>query len=135
SGWGFVARKWLDLCQTADGRRNFLNSWMAQVWDPKPRVSNLTEIGERLMGEHTSGIVPKWGKFITIGCDVQKAGSEFVYWVSAWGDGGRGAEIAHGYANGWDDFLSRIMTKQWPHADGGPPLVAHLTLVDSGDGN
>lgn len=145
SGWGQIAKEFLTAIDAdrrngnSEALRNFRNSTLAEVWDPAPRVCTANELVERLCGTHPKGQVPAWGRFVTYGIDVQDSGQTFVWTACAWGPGGQGAEIAHGICgptkqqpDGFADML-KVLDHPWPHADGGPPMVATFGLMDSGD--
>lgn len=133
SGWGQLAREFLEAVNDPDREalRSFINSVLAEVWDPTPIAVAPHELADRLCSDEPSGRVPVWGRFVTIGCDVQDGGRIFKWVATAWGDGGPGMEIDHGTCETFDQFRP-IHRRDWPHADGGKPCLSKLTLVDSG---
>jgi phage terminase large subunit GpA-like protein len=123
------------LTANAEGKealRDFVNSTLAEPWDPAPVHVTAHDLAGRLCTElHAAGVVPSWSRFLTLGVDVQETAERFVWVLAGWGDGGRGAELAHGQAT-WDDLVE-LLRQPWSHADGGPPLFISLGLMDSGD--
>lgn len=135
SGWGWVAREFL-VAKAAgrDAIRDFVNGILGEAWDPAPQNANLPRlVSDRLCVEtHVIGTVPDWGRVITMAIDVQLRGRLFPWVACGWGTGGRGGVIDFGAAAKWDD-IDGLLARQWPHADGGPPMSVTLAGIDSGD--
>lgn len=134
SGWGQVAADFLRCGKDPEKLRDFQNSTLALPWNPKPVSIEPDELATRLGSDEKRGICPPWSIFLTAGVDVQENGDVFKWWISAWGHGGRGAEIAHGIAHG-EEELKTVLKSQFPHADGGGTLRCLSAFIDSGDGN
>lgn len=132
SGWGQVAREFLDSCGDQEALRDFWNSTLALEWDPKPQTVEPNILSERLCIGERFGIVPSWARFLTGGIDTQEDGGTFVFNVSAWGQGGRGQSIWHGECRSFPVLKSEVLEKQYPHADGGEPMRISFSLLDSG---
>lgn len=133
SGWGQIAREFLESKSNPEALRNFHNSTLAKVWDPQPRNADPHSLAERICKGGQRGMIPDFGRFLTIGIDVQEGADRFVWHVSAWGIGGQGGEVEHGESFSFDDIENNILNKQWHHEDGGEPLYVSLGLIDSGD--
>ncbi len=133
SGWGQVAREFLEALGDTEAMRDFINSTLAEEWDPKPQTIEPHVLAKRLCHGERAGIVPAWGSFLTCGIDVQEDAHRFVWTASAWGSGGRGQEIKHGQTISFDDLVRNVLERQWEHADNGEPMQVSLSFMDSGD--
>ncbi len=132
--WGVIAKKFLEALPDREAFRNFWNSWLGLTWDPNPERTDLHVFCERLCRPYVRGVCPEWVRFLTLGIDVGEHATEFWYTVCGWGLGGRGCVVDWGMMLGEDD-LRHLVLRTWPHADGGLPLRAVMSLIDSGDGN
>lgn len=133
-GWGTIASEWLSCGSDPGRRQEFWNQTLAEEYHDKPPPTKPHELVERLVDrQQPAAIVPAWGKFVTVGVDVQSHGQTFPWVACAWGDGGRGAEIEHGIASNFDSLKKDVLETTWPHADGGPRLAPAFRLMDSGD--
>jgi phage terminase large subunit GpA-like protein len=138
--WGTIAREFLQSRQSIQARRNYHNSWEALTWDDTPTKLEYSELAERLCGDFHRGVCPDWAVFLTRGVDIKADGHTYWWVVCAWGIGGRCALIdwgwtgAEGEQSGDERFRHELVTRCYPHADGGPALRPALTLIDSGDG-
>ncbi len=109
--------------------RNFMNSWMGLPWVEKRTRKKWEDVAAALsIGEWELGTCPRWAVILTAGFDVQL--DHFVYWISAWGPGGRGGLVDYGECNSFAD-VKAILERPVPHADGGRPLPIWYTLMDS----
>lgn len=83
--WGEVAAKWLATRDDVESLRVFWNNWLGLPFSVQSRVPKWRELGRRLAGNHSRGVVPAGAFFLTAGADVQE---DCVYWiVRAWGEG------------------------------------------------
>lgn len=110
--WGRIAAKFLEAVRDPlkKGLRNFVNSWEGDVWDPVPVTVQPHEIAERLGVDEPLRTVPEWARFLTAGCDVGQVGEDYVYfwWLSAWGQFGRGQLVDYGITWGTPEFYRVI---------------------------
>ncbi|HEX4070866.1 MAG TPA: terminase gpA endonuclease subunit [Planctomycetaceae bacterium] len=137
--WGSIAREFLEshiaLTETGSRERlrNFVNSWLGETWDPKPKRVHVHELTERLGTTETSGRCPAWAVFVTRSADVAGQFETFPWQACAWGSFARGAVIDYGTAVGEADLEKLFREKTtYPHADGGAPVRVSVNAVDSG---
>jgi phage terminase large subunit GpA-like protein len=133
SGWGQIAREYLEALDDTEALRDFINSTLAEEWDPRPQTIEPHILAKRMCHGTSAGLLPDWSRFLTAGVDVQENGQRFVYVVSAWGEGGRGQEIKHGEAANFDNVVQHVLRRQWQFVDQGEPLHITQAFVDSGD--
>ena len=134
SGWGQIAVEWLSACETKEGRREFTNGVMGEVYDPQARKLQPHELADRLQTDDPIGVCPPWSVFLSQTVDVGGAADEFHWQVCAWGPHARGHVVDYGTCYGEAALEEHIRTAEYPHADGGRPLRVSYTLIDSGSG-
>lgn len=135
SGWGQIAREWLDKKRTREGRREFFNQVLGQVWDPAPVRVLPSQLADRLgTPEPALRIVPAWAGLLTGGMDVGRAGDLYIFywWVSAWGAGSRGHLVDYGLDLGVEAAAARITTHAWRLEGQATAVPADAWGVDSG---
>lgn len=133
-GWGQLVRQFIECGRDPEKLRNFWNSVLAEIWDPKPKAIEPHEVAARLI-DHTTArkLVPEWAIFLTRGIDVQQDGTLFVWIVIAWGPGGRGHVVDYGVTDGTKEIQEVCKNQVYQHADGGPAMRPTLTIIDSSD--
>jgi phage terminase large subunit GpA-like protein len=135
SGWGQLAREWLEVKDNPEALRDFINSTLCQTWDPAPKTVEPLELGARLAGFTSQSVCPDWSVFLTEAIDVQEGASEFHWSVCAWGQHARGAVVDYGVCLGEESLLYHLTHESaYPHEDGGPTLSPLRRAIDSGDG-
>lgn len=134
SGWGQIAREWIECAANKKARRDFINSILGRLYDPTPANVSLESLIVRLRGPEPLGLVPEWGVFLTQAIDVgQTMDLMRFYWqVAAWGKGARGHVVDYGIIEGIPALMDHVRNRTWPHADKGPPLRPSLVGIDSG---
>lgn len=136
SGWGQIAKDFILCGKDPEKLKDFWNSTLALVWDPKPKIVLPHELAVRLCdAAHHRGICPDWTVFLTRGSDVQQDADLFIWDVLAWGCKGRTAVIDWGETYGRDAFREMLRDTHYTAADGGPPFPVNGTLLDTGDGD
>jgi len=79
------AEKYLDTLDTEEGRRVFVNDWLALPHKPRGAIPRWRDLGNRLARTYPRGQVPRGAYFLTAAADVQANRVYFV--VRAWGPG------------------------------------------------
>tara|TARA_R110000824_G_scaffold198174_1_gene382102 strand:- start:211 stop:2223 length:2013 start_codon:yes stop_codon:yes gene_type:complete len=156
---GVVAREFV-AAETAPDRertarrRNVINSWDGETYDPRPPTVLLHELTERLATDDAESVellrvCPEWSTFATVAADVGRVGDDllFWWWVSAWARtddpddsrlwGKRGQLVDYGECYGEDtfrDLITEWQTEGFPHADGKGNMRVVRVGVDSGRG-
>lgn len=123
-----VAREYLTCLKDPDALHNFVNSWLAEVWEDADSSADEDDLMKK-QTEYERYVVPPWAKMLTGGVDVQE---NCLYWViRAWGDNMTSANIAHGQALSFDE-VARYMNLEYERTDGAK-LLPQMALIDSGD--
>lgn len=133
---GRIAQEYVEALTAPQNRkqamRNFVNSWMAETWDPTPPTVKPSDLVLRMAMPEPRGTVPRWAVFLTEGVDVGQVGGQFVFywWVSAWGPHARGHCVDLGITFGWDEFLRRLTQCKYRDSTG-RWFAPVLRLIDS----
>ena len=134
-GWGQLVGEFLDSRGDRESRRDFINSVLAQVYDPAPVKVRAHDLTERLGSDEPPRLCPLWVVFLTMAVDVQQGGTFFKWQVDGWGQHARGHLVDHGVALGEPALEALIKSMQYPHADGGKPLRPARAFLDARDGH
>lgn len=126
--FGDVAVQFLSSKDDPEELMNFVNSWLGEPWEDKAAVMDKDVVQDKRT-EIPEGIVPQWAQLITGGVDVQKAG--FYWTVRAWGYGVTSQNIAHGWAESFEE-VEAIMCRYWPDEEGELRWQVNLCAMDSG---
>lgn len=109
---------------------NFVNSWLAQIWQDKTEETKPNQL-RRLCSDYRMGVVPDGGIVLTAGVDVQKA--YFVVTVRAWGAYPRSWLIWQEVVSKWDDVIEIMMGTDYPSAlQNVQPFRVRLACIDTG---
>lgn len=131
--WGSFPRLWLKAQGKPRELQDVVNSYMAETWERRPSKSRPEVVGKRLGVELTRGIVPEWGRFLTVTVDQQESeGGYRLFVVMAHGEN----ELAHVVDAGWartlDELWETVMRRHYQHADGGNSMQPVAIAIDSG---
>lgn len=124
-----IAKEFLLSKDDPERFQNFVNSWLAEPWEDTKLKTSADLVLER-QTETPEFMVPKWGKLLTAGVDVQE--TSIYYTIRAWGNYLTSQCITHGQVYSFSE-LERIMNLQFIREEGGEPMVVSLALIDSGD--
>lgn len=137
--WGDLAKEFVKCHKKPQKLRNFVNQWLGETWEASRSKTDPEKVGERLNNTLPRGVVPVWGRFLTVAVDRQQRDGGFVvYEVMAHGpsESGSGepraAVIDFGERSKLVDLWEDVIRRKYEHADGGPPLIPEITLIDSG---
>lgn len=132
-GWGDIGKEFVASRHKPQELRNFVNQWEGLTWQRRKARTTPEKIAERIGGKHPRGIVPPGGLFLTVSADRQAADGGFVVWtLLAHGAEERAWLVDHGMCLTLEELWLGVCRRHVPHADGGSPLVAAATIVDSG---
>lgn len=131
--WGAFPRLWLAAQGKPRELQDVVNSYMAETWERRPSKSRPDEVGRRLKTNIPRGVVPRWGRFLTVSVDQQEADGGFRLWgVMAHGE----YEQAHIVDSGWSRTLAElwesVMLRHYAHEDGGNSMQPVAVAIDSG---
>lgn len=131
--WGDIASEFVKCHDKPQLLRNFVNQWKAETWEPRRSRSTPERVAERLGTPRGFGIVPKWGRFLTVSVDRQRADGGFVVCVVlAHGEEDRAAVIAHAEFKTMEDVYQNVIRHAYIHEDGGPQMIPVISVFDSG---
>lgn len=123
-----VAHEWLKTERDPDSRMNFINSWLAEPWEPVGTTADTEKVLSK-QSRYTRGMVPDETMLITGGVDKQK--TCFYYTVRGWGANRKSWNIDHGSAKTYKEVLE--IFDQGYHDEAGGLHYVDLALMDSGD--
>ena len=123
----------------AQGRPNRLRVWVNQdlgeTWKDKGDAPDWQRLFE-LREAYPMAVVPRGGVVLTAGVDIQA--DRFEYEVVAWGLGLESWSVSYVVhpcdptkADSWVE-LDRLLSREYPFADGGPPSRLAGVAVDTG---
>jgi terminase, large subunit len=133
--WGELAQKFLDAqkkAKTGDfgPLHNFINSSLAEPWDPVENASREKSQLLALVADHHCGTVPDDAIGLTIGIDTQDLYFEYV--IRAWGrDSLESWQVLHGRADSFAD-MRNILTSEFKSVGGEKTYRITAGLWDSG---
>lgn len=134
--WASSVASHLKAKDNPERLRVWVNQDLGETWTETGDAPDWQVIYER-REPFPSGIVPLGGRFLTAGVDVQ--GDRIEVEVMAWAPDLESwsveylvfpGEIGHDPAPFLE--LDRLLMRQWPHADGGEPLVLAGLGIDTG---
>ena len=80
--WSDIASEFIKSKDYIELLMNFVNSWLAEVWEEKIEETTVDKI-RNLARDYDEGIVPEDVLVLTAGVDVQK--DHFYYVIRGWG--------------------------------------------------
>lgn len=109
--WSDYAHEWAISYKKPDTRHSFINNWDGETYSVRESTATWEQVGKRLRGIVTHGVVPDIAACVTVGVDVQA--DHFVYVVVAWGVDETGYVIDYGRVPIFGDVRD-ILTKAYP---------------------
>jgi phage terminase large subunit GpA-like protein len=123
-----IAAEFLNCKDKVEELMNFVNSWLAEIWEEKVEDPKEEKI-HKLVDPYTEGIVPAGGIVLTAGIDVQL--DYFIGVIRAWGIGWGSWLIRAFRAETWADVKAIILDTAYKRSDG-VLLPVFSTSIDSG---
>lgn len=109
---------------------NFVNSWLAEVWEENLKHSKPDEL-KRLALNYPAGTVPAGVRVLTAGVDVQK--DHFCLIIRGWGPLQESWKILSAQVENWEDVIKLLFETQYPSEQQNvEPFSARLTCIDTG---
>ena len=143
-GWGDIASDFLEKCRKPRLLQQWINEDKGETWEIRRTKTTPEKVGERLRTTIPRGVVPEWGRFLTVTIDQQRKDGGFRVWAVM----AHGAEFqTHVVERGVSRTLSDVWRAIWqsdgtdetkggrvlfPHADGGNPMPVVIGTADSG---
>ena len=132
-GWGDIVYDYLNRCKTPAKLQQWVNEDKGETWEAKRSKTTPEKVGERLRTDVPRGVVPTWGRFITVTIDQQAADGGFrLFVVLAHGIGQRAHVVDYGMVQTLQEIWTEKITAAYRHADGGDPLSPVAAAADSG---
>ncbi len=107
---------------------NFVNSWLAEIFEEKERENEVDFI-KTLSVDYPKGLVPEAVKVLTGGVDVQKG--HFYGVIRGWGYDEESWLIREERLESWAQVIDMFFKKRYAKADG-TQFFVRLTCIDSG---
>jgi phage terminase large subunit GpA-like protein len=127
--WSDIATEFLKSKDFIELLMNFVNSWLAEVWEEKIEETTVDRVRAHVC-EYTEGIVPDEAVVLTAGIDVQK--DHFYYVIRGWGYEEQSWLVRSGSLEYWDDLVEVLFKTEYRKFSGEETLPVYMTCVDSG---
>jgi phage terminase large subunit GpA-like protein len=127
--WGDIAAEFLKSKDFIELLMNFVNSWLAEVWEEKIEETTVDRVKAHAC-EYAEGIVPDDAVVLTAGIDVQK--DHFYYVIRGWGYEEQSWLVRCGSLEYWDDLVNVLFKTEYRKFSGEETLPVYMTCVDSG---
>jgi len=109
---------------------NFVNSWLAEVWEENIGKTKPEELLSLVL-PNPRGIVPDGARVLTAGVDVQK--DHFYLSIRGWGLHQESWLILATRVEEWDDVIEILFKTYYPSETAGvEPFGVRLTCIDTG---
>ncbi|MFA4905054.1 MAG: terminase gpA endonuclease subunit [Candidatus Margulisiibacteriota bacterium] len=127
--WSDIACEFLKSKDYIELLMNFVNSWLAEVWEEKIEETTVDKL-RTLCREYGEGVVPEDTLVLTAGVDVQK--DHFYYVIRGWGYHEESWLIKAGRVEYWEDIVDVLFRDEYPKSGSGELMQVYMTCVDSG---
>ncbi len=108
---------------------NFVNSWLAEVWEEKIEETTVDKI-RSLSRDYEEGEVPDDVVLLTAGVDVQK--DHFYYVIRGWGYYEESWLIRKDRVEHWEDIIEALFKTEYKKIASTETLPVYLSCIDSG---
>lgn len=123
-----IAAEFLRSRDSIELLMNFVNSWLAEIWEEKSEETKEEKILEK-QTDYPEGLVPTGAVVLTAGVDVQK--DHFYLVIRGWGIGEESWLIRAARVEAWEDVVAVLFKTEYKRASG-DPFKVRLSCVDSG---
>jgi len=127
--WSEIAAEFLRSKNYSELLMNFINSWLAEIWEEKAHEMLPDELAGNV-SRYSEGTVPAGAMILTAGVDVQK--DHFYGIVRGWGVGEESWLIRACRMESWEDVERLIIHATFPRDGSGEDVPVRLACVDSG---
>ncbi len=125
-----VIAEWFDCGDRLELMMNFINSWLAQIWEERSEETKPERL-KRLCLDYDRGTVPEGAIVLTGGVDVQK--TFFVVTIRAWGVHPESWLVLEEVVDTWESVEEILFETEYPSVIPGlPPFVVRLSCFDTG---
>lgn len=126
--FGAIAKEFITSKDDSEAFQNFVNSWLAEIWEDTKLKTNAELVKER-QTDIPEFTVPEWAEFLTAGVDVQE--TSLYYTVRAWGEFMTSQLVTKGQVSSFSD-IENIMNSEF-YKENGERLLVQAAAIDSGD--
>ncbi len=127
--WSDIASEFLKSKDYVELLMNFVNSWLAEVWEEKIEETTVDKI-KSLVRDYDEGIVPDEALVLTAGVDVQK--DHFYYAIRGWGYYEESWLIRAERCEYWEDVIDALFKTEYKKLNSEETLNVYMSCVDSG---
>jgi phage terminase large subunit GpA-like protein len=127
--WSDIAAEFLKSKDYVELLMNFVNSWLAEVWEEKIEETTVDKV-RNLARDYDQGVVPDEVLVLTAGVDVQK--DHFYYVIRGWGYYEESWLIRADRVEYWDDIIDCLFKTEYRRASSAETLSVYLGCIDSG---
>lgn len=127
--WSDIAVEFLKSKDFIELLMNFVNSWLAEVWEEKIEETTVDKV-KSLSCDYLQGTVPDDVVVLTAGVDVQK--DHFFYVIRGWGYEEQSWLIRCGSLEYWEDLVEVLFKTDYKKISGIETLPVYMTCIDSG---
>jgi len=123
-----IAAKFLSVKNEPSKLMNFVNSWLAEVWEEKAKKTDVEFLKRRII-DYPEGLVPDAVKVLSCGVDVQKG--YMLLTVRGWGVGSASWLIRKAKVESWSELAVNLFDTKYKKSDG-QLMSIRLSLIDTG---
>ncbi|MDO8675547.1 MAG: phage terminase large subunit family protein [Candidatus Omnitrophota bacterium] len=128
--WSDIAGEFLKSKDYIELLMNFVNSWLAEVWEEKASKTKPDELSELVLS-YPKEVLPEGVIVLTGGVDVQK--DHFYLSIRGWGYGQESWLILATRVEDWGDVEQIMFKSEYPfQLNPEDSLPVRLTCIDSG---
>jgi len=136
--FGEVAAAWLEAQNSPGSLQNFVNGWLAEVWEARSESEDWVEVGKRLRSDLPEGSVPDDALLLVAGVDVGLYDLHYV--VRAWAPHMTSYLVRHGRverdeeqtaAQMLDEVPALVLDRSFPRLSGGEPMEVRYCGIDA----
>ena len=127
--WSDIASEFLKSKDYIELLMNFVNSWLAEVWEEKIEETTVDKV-RNLSRDYDAGVITDDVFVLTAGVDVQK--DHFYYVIRGWGYCEESWLIKAERVEYWEDIVDRLFKTEYKRIGSEETLSVYLTCVDSG---
>ena len=127
--WSDVAAEFLKSKNYIELLMNFINSWLAEIWEEKTEESKPERLAA-LAGVYPEGVVPAGALVLTGGVDVQK--DHFYIVIRGWGIGEESWLVRACRVESWEEVIAILFMTDYSKEKGEGTLSVRLSCIDSG---
>ncbi len=127
--WSDIACEFLRSKDYVELLMNFVNSWLAEVWEEKIEETTVDRL-RNLAREYDRGSIPDGVLVLTAGVDVQK--DHFYYVIRGWGYYEESWLIRAERVEYWEDIVEALFKTEYRRPGSEERLSVYMTCVDSG---